>query len=91
MPTLSIQTLMIAITSTVAARCRLLDRIAIVDAATDADEHLSESVMDIDHALGELSSLYSQQTANERIYPACEQLIEQAVSIYSNNPKAPID
>ena len=91
MPPLSIQTLMIAIASTVAARCRLLDRIATVDAATDEDEHLSESVMDIDHALGELSSMYSQQTVDGHIYPSSEQLIEQAAAIYSNHQQAPLD
>lgn len=81
MPT--IQTLTIAIASIVMERCRLLDLLDTMDAAADEDEHLSEKVMDIDLALGELSSLYNQQAATERIYPAFELLIERATADYS--------
>lgn len=69
MTELSLPTLALAITSTVAERQRLLARIAQVAPEVDADEHLSESVMDIDRALGELGSTYDALDPAAAGYP----------------------
>lgn len=72
---ISTRTLMIAIAATVMERCRLLDRIAMVDAEVDADEHLSEQVMDIDRALGELAGPYSEGVMHDGLNPNYETLL----------------
>ncbi|MDB5865730.1 MAG: hypothetical protein JWO70_3536 [Betaproteobacteria bacterium] len=74
----SIQTLMIAISSTVAERSRVLARIAAVTPEIDEEEHLSERVMDIDRALGELGSAYESQRQGARRYPDYEALVASA-------------
>ena len=55
---LSIQSLLIAITSTLAERHRVVDRIASAPSEIAAAEHLSECIIDIDRALGELADEY---------------------------------
>lgn len=52
------QALSMAIWSIVINRCRLLDRIDRVSLEVDNEEHLSETVLDIDKVLGELNDLY---------------------------------
>ena len=78
MAELSIQTLMIAISSTVAERTRVLARIAVVSREVDEEEHLSERVMDIDRALGELGSAYETERKGARRYPDYETLVARA-------------
>lgn len=58
MSTISRQTLSLAIFSMVINRCRLQDRIERVSLEVDDEEHLSETVLDMDKALGELADLY---------------------------------
>ncbi len=58
MSDISVQTLSLALFSMVINRCRLLDRIERVSLEVDNDEHLSETVLDMDKALGELSDAY---------------------------------
>lgn len=52
------RTLSLAIYSMVINRCRLLDRIERVSSEVEDEEHLSETVLDIDQALAELAHLY---------------------------------
>jgi hypothetical protein len=82
--TVSTPTLMIAITSTVMERCRLLARIAVVDPEVDDDEHLSEQVMDIDKALGELSGPYEEQIKIDRMFPPYDALVENTKKYYQS-------
>ena len=69
MPMLSLSTLSLAIAAVVAERQRLLARLATVSADVDAEEHLSEAVMDIDRALGELGSAYESLQPTAAGYP----------------------
>ena len=84
MSELSTQALMIAISSTVMERCRILDRIAAVSPDVDEDEHLSEHVMDIDMVLGELSGPYEAQIKTDRMYPEYEKLVESTKQYYAS-------
>ena len=52
------QTLSLAIFSMVINRCRLLATIDRVSLEVDNEEHLSETILDMDKALGELADLY---------------------------------
>lgn len=74
MSDLSMPTLFIAIRATAAERSRLLERIARESADVDEDEHLSEQVMDIDRALGELGTAYEAVRAGRPGYPSFEAL-----------------
>ena len=74
MSDLSMSTLLIAIRATVIERARLLGRIAREPAAVDEDEHLSEQVMDIDRALGELGTAYEALRAGRKGDPSFEAL-----------------
>ena len=65
MSNISIQALSLAIFSIVINRCRLLDRIDRVSIDVDYDEHLSETVLDLDKVLGELGSLYERLRLTE--------------------------
>lgn len=58
MSNISRQTLSLAIFFVVINRCRLLDRIDRVSLEVDNEEHLSETILDMDKALGELADLY---------------------------------
>lgn len=84
MQDVSTQALMIAISSTLMDRCRLLDRIAAVDPEVDHDEHLSEQVMDIDMALGELSSTYSARLQTEPMFPRFEELVANTQALWDS-------
>lgn len=76
MSELSTSTLSIAIRATVAERARLLERIAREPAEVDEDERLSERVMDIDRALGELGTAYEALRVGRKGYPSFEALTE---------------
>lgn len=78
MSALSLSTLAIAIVATAAERERLLARIAAVPRETDVEEHLSERVMDIDRALGELGSAYEELRSAASGYPSYEALLADA-------------
>ncbi len=52
------RTLSLAIYSMIINRCRLLDRIERVSSEVENEEHLSETVLDIDQALGDLAHFY---------------------------------
>lgn len=84
MQDVSTQALMIAISSTLMGRCRLLDRIAAVAPEVDHDEHLSEQVMDIDMALGELSSAYSARLQSEPMFPSFEELVTNTQALWDS-------
>jgi hypothetical protein len=75
---ISAQVLGIAIYSTVMERCRLLDRIATIDDEIERDEGLSELVMDIDKALGELDSLYVEIVGDSKIKLPFDDLVKNA-------------
>lgn len=84
MQDVSTQALMIAISSTLMDRCRLLDRIAAVDAEVDQNEQLSEQVMDIDMALGELSSVYGARLQAEPMFPPFEELVTNTQALWDS-------
>lgn len=84
MQDVSTHALMIAISSTLMDRCRLLDRIASVDADVDQDEHLSEQVMDIDMALGELSGAYGARLQAEPMFPSFEELVVNTQALWNS-------
>ena len=60
MSDISAEALSVAIFSTIINRCRLLDRIERVSLEVDDEEHLSEAVLGLDKALGELGTAYEQ-------------------------------
>ncbi len=60
------ETLSLAIFSTIINRCRLLDRVERVSLEVDDEEHLSESVLDLDKALGELGTAYEAIRQREK-------------------------
>lgn len=74
MSELSMSTLSMAIRATAAERSRLLERIAREPAEVDEDEHLSEQVMDMDRALGELGTAYEALRAGRPGYPSFDAL-----------------
>lgn len=82
MQNVSTQTLMLAISALVMERCRLEDLIAMVSPQIDEDEHLSEQVMDITLALGELSGPYEEQSKDDCMFPAFEALITKIKKHY---------
>ncbi len=51
--------LAMALYSMVINRCRLMDIIERVSPEQEAEEHLSEFVLDLDQAIGELSDAYA--------------------------------
>ncbi len=82
MQNVSTQTLMIAISAVVMERCRLEDLIAVVTPEIDEDEHLSEQVMDMDMALGELSGPYEEHIKLDRMFPPFDALVEKMKKHY---------
>lgn len=82
MQNVSTQTLMIAISAVIMERCRLEDLIAVVSPEVDEDEHLSEQVMDMDMALGELSCPYEEHIKVDRMFPTYEALVEKMKQHY---------
>lgn len=83
MSEISTRALMIAITAVVLERCQLVDRIGSTPPGVEEEEHLSEQVMDIDAALGELAGPYQRQRMVERLYPDYEDLVKNVESSYS--------
>jgi len=75
MQEISTRALMIAIGCMVADRERLLRRIDTETAETDAEERLSEQVMDIDRSLGELADAYQNQRHESGGFPPYEDLV----------------
>ena len=74
MSDLSIRTLMLSISALARERERILN---ILNAATreqDQDEHLSEQVLDIDQALGELADDYEALRGSSSTYPPFEKV-----------------
>lgn len=82
MSEISTRVLMIAITAVVLERCRLIDKIDTVTPEEEEEERLSEQVMDIDAALGELAGPYQRQRLEELLYPDYEELIGSVESHY---------
>jgi hypothetical protein len=78
---------MIAITAVVLERCRLIDKIDTVTPEQEEEERLSEQVMDIDAALGELAGPYQRQRLGERLYPEYEELMKSVESNYGSEKK----
>ena len=74
---------MIAISAVVMERCRLEDLIAVVPPEVDEGEHLSEQVMGLDMALGELSGPYEEQCKLDRMFPAFDALVEKMKQHYA--------
>lgn len=56
----TIQTLYFAIFGVVFDRCRLIDRINSVSSEVEEEEHLVDTLMQIDKSLSELSELYAE-------------------------------
>jgi hypothetical protein len=75
MPELSLSTLTLAIGSLIADREHLLERIATEPPEVDEDERLSEAVMDIDRALGEIADAYERQREGNPAYPDYDSLV----------------
>ena len=74
MSDLSIRTLMLSIGALARERERIMN---ILNAATreqDQDDHLSEQVLDIDRALGELADDYEALRGTSSTYPPFEQV-----------------
>ncbi len=59
MPEITKQTLAFAIFAMAYDRCRLIDRINRSEPGNDDEEHLPETLMDMDRSLGELGDLYA--------------------------------
>jgi hypothetical protein len=81
---ISAQAVMIAIRSTVIERCRLIDLIQASDIETIDEEHLSEEVMDIDKALGELAGLYVAASATDKGYPDFDTVVMNAEKTWNS-------
>jgi hypothetical protein len=75
MTEISLRTLVVAIGSMVADRERILARIAQEGADVDAEERLSELVMDIDSSLSELADAYEEQRKTTPGYPLYDDLV----------------
>jgi hypothetical protein len=75
MTEISLRTLMIAIGSMVADRERIMARIASEGVETDAEQRLSELVMDIDTSLSELADAYEEQRKITPGYPMYDDLV----------------
>lgn len=56
----TVQTLSFAIFSMVFDRCRLIDRINSVSSEVEEDEHLADTLMEMDQSLSELAELYEE-------------------------------
>lgn len=60
MPYVTIQTLSFAIAGIVFDRCRLIDRINSVSCGVEEEEHLADTLMQMDKSLSELPDLYTE-------------------------------
>lgn len=81
------RTLSLAIYSMVINRCRLLDRIEHVSAEVENEEHLSETVLDIDQALAELAHLYDAACRSEGGGLGYEKILANAEEDYRRDGK----
>jgi hypothetical protein len=75
MSELSVETLMRAIGALTLECEALLRRIEQVSPEVDAEESLSERVMDIEQSLGELRGVYEAQRGNAKVYPPFDELV----------------
>jgi hypothetical protein len=73
----SVETLMRSIGAIAFESETLLLRIDAVDADTDNEEGLSETVMRLDAALSELRPVYEAQRGGAAIYPAFDVLVDR--------------
>lgn len=80
---------MIAIRSTVMERCRLIDLIGTSDTEAIEDAHLSEQVMDIDKALGELAGLYVVASTEDNGYPDFDAVVLSAEQVWKSTRSDP--
>ena len=62
---ITVQTLSFAIFSMVFDRLRLIDRINSVTPEVEEEEHLADTLMEMDKALGELTDEYQQSRSEE--------------------------
>ena len=75
MSDLSIRTLMMSIGALARERAGILETLKTATRDQDEDEHLSEQVLDIDQALGELADEYESLRGDSSTYPPVETLI----------------
>lgn len=73
----SVEALLRSIGAMAFERETLLLRIEAVDADTDDDEGLSDTVMRLDAALSELRPAYEAQRQDAAIYPSFDELVER--------------
>lgn len=74
MSDLSIRTLMLSIGALARQRGSILDTLKSATRAQDEDDHLSEQVLDIDQALGELADEYEARRGDSSTYPPFEKV-----------------
>lgn len=74
MSDLSIRTLMLSISALARQRDSILDTLKTATREQDEDNHLSEQILDIDQALGELADEYEAQRGDSSTYPPFETL-----------------
>lgn len=76
---ISTQTLMLSIAALAAEQELLTRRIELEPAEVDNEEHLSEHVLDIQKALGELAGIYENQRQTDTLYPSVGDLIKDVI------------
>ena len=70
----SIRTLMLSIGALARQRDSILDTLKTATREQDEDDHLSEQVLDIDQALGELADDYEARRGESSTYPPFEKV-----------------
>ncbi len=75
MSEISVNTLMLAITSMYREIDWTVQRIKEESPEIDEQEGLSEHVLDLQKALNELANQYEKQRVNEPVYPSFDELI----------------
>ncbi len=81
MTEISTHSLMLAISSMIADRERLIRKIDTEATEVDEEEHFTELVMDIDRALNEFVDIYeTRRDDDDDEFPSYEQLLESATS-----------
>jgi hypothetical protein len=74
MSDLSIRTLMLSIGALARERNSILNTLKTATREQDEDDRLSEQVLDIDQALGELADEYEAQRGDSSTYPPFEKV-----------------
>ena len=74
MSDLSIRTLMLSIGALARERDSILNTLKTATREQDEDDHLSEQVLDIDQALGELADEYEALRGDSSTYPPFEKV-----------------